>query len=166
MDVLNRDRMEQLVVENRIDWLVHLTSLLSVTGEAYPDLAIQVNVGGFQNALDVARKHKLRIFAPSSIAAFGPTTPRVNTPGSFFFDNSQKQNLTCFPKSVDLTLLFPTTIYGVTKVHLELLGTYYYNKFGVDFRSLRFQKNFVCNTDQLINAISKNQIPGNYQLRD
>jgi len=69
------------------------------------------------NALEIAKKHNLRIFAPSSIAAFGPTTPRENTP--------------------DLTLLFPTTIYGVTKVYLELLGSYYNKKFNVDFRSVR-----------------------------
>jgi len=118
VDVTNRDSIEKLVVDYKIDWLIHLTSLLSVSGEKDPDLAIKVNVGGFQNALDVARKYNLRIFAPSSIAAFGPSTPQHNTP--------------------DIAPLFPTTIYGVTKVYLELLGTYYSNRYHVDFRSVRY----------------------------
>jgi len=83
-----------------------------------PQLAMQVNIGGLHNALEISRKNNLRIFAPSSIAAFGPTTPKENTP--------------------DETILFPTTIYGVTKVYLELLGTYYNNTLGVDFRSVRY----------------------------
>eukprot|EP01114_Cavostelium_apophysatum_P016751 TRINITY_DN4826_c0_g1_i2.p1 TRINITY_DN4826_c0_g1~~TRINITY_DN4826_c0_g1_i2.p1 ORF type:complete len:228 (-),score=45.60 TRINITY_DN4826_c0_g1_i2:50-733(-) len=68
--------------------------------------------------MEAARWHNLRIFAPSSIAAFGPSTPKDNTP--------------------NLTYMKPTTIYGVTKVYLELLGQYYCDKFGVDFRSLRY----------------------------
>ena len=87
-------------------------------GEEKPDAALRINGLGTQNALSLACKHNLRILAPSTIAAFGPTSPRVNTP--------------------DLTIMRPTTMYGVTKVHTELLGEYYALKCGLDFRSLRY----------------------------
>lgn len=93
---------------------------MSASGEANPQLAMNINIQGFVNALEACRNHGLRLFAPSSIAAFGPSTPREKTP--------------------DLTIMRPTTIYGVTKVHLELLGQYFMLKYGVDFRSLRLIK--------------------------
>lgn len=117
-DVINYESMAKIVVEHKIDWLVHNSSILSATGELNPALALDVNVKGIQNALELARHHKLRILAPSSIAAFGPSTPKDNTP--------------------DETIMRPTTVYGLTKVHLELLGEYYHKKFGVDFRSIRY----------------------------
>ena len=97
-----------------------IRSLLSASGENNPQLAMQINIQGLVNALEACKNHGLRIYAPSSIAAFGPSTPREKTP--------------------DLTIMQPTTIYGVTKVHLELLGQYYMLKYGVDFRSLRLEK--------------------------
>jgi threonine 3-dehydrogenase len=118
LDVLDNQTMNRLVVENRIDWFIHLTSLLSVTGEKNPHLAMQINVQGLVNALETCKAHNCRIFAPSSIAAFGPSTPRDNTP--------------------NVTIMQPSTIYGVTKVHLELLGQYYMKRYQVDFRSLRY----------------------------
>jgi len=118
VDVLDEAAMAKIVVDYNIDWVIHNTSLLSAMGEKNPQMAMEVNIQGIQNSLEVARKYNLRIFIPSSIAAFGPTTPRDNTP--------------------DLTIMRPTTIYGVTKVYAELLGEYYHKKFGVDFRSLRY----------------------------
>jgi threonine 3-dehydrogenase len=118
LDVMDSFSFNKIIVENNIDWLIHNSSLLSAAGEKNPHLAMQLNIQGLHNALEVSRMHNVRILAPSSIAAFGPSTPRDNTP--------------------DLVIMRPTTIYGVTKVYLELLGEYYHTKFGVDFRSLRY----------------------------
>jgi len=118
LDVTDPSSFHRVIVEYRIDWLIHNSSILSAAGERNPQLAMDINVKGLHNALEAAKTHNLRIFAPSSIAAFGPTTPRDSTP--------------------NLTIMRPSTIYGVTKVYLELLGSYYAQKYGVDFRSLRY----------------------------
>eukprot|EP00126_Sphaerothecum_destruens_P005541 Sdes_comp18859_c0_seq1m9288 len=97
-DVLNYQQLESLIVDYRIDWIVHFSALLSAVGEQNPLKALAVNIGGFQNVIELAKVHKLRIFCPSTIGAFGPTTPRINTP--------------------DLTIMRPATVYGVTKVHI------------------------------------------------
>ncbi|MHA2028912.1 MAG: NAD-dependent epimerase/dehydratase family protein [Candidatus Kariarchaeaceae archaeon] len=118
LNVLEKDRFTELIVNYEIDWLIHNASILSASGERNPKLAMDVNIRGFENAIEVAKAHNLRILSPSSIAAFGPTTPRFNTP--------------------DFTIMRPTTIYGVSKVYIELMGEYYFNKWDVDFRSLRY----------------------------
>ncbi|GLE05087.1 hypothetical protein PINS_up014071 [Pythium insidiosum] len=117
-DVQDRDSLARIVLEYGVDTIVHLASLLSALGEKNPQLALKVNSRGIENVLEIAAQNKLRVFSPSTIAVFGPSTPRVMTP--------------------DETIMRPTTIYGITKVHLELLGEYYHEKFGVDFRSLRY----------------------------
>lgn len=119
LDVLDYAEYERLVVEKDVQEVYHLAAILSATGEQKPDLAWNVNINGFRNILEIARKGNVqKIFHPSSIAAFGSETPRENTP----------QN----------TILTPRTMYGVTKVTGELLGKYYYDKFGVDVRGIRF----------------------------
>eukprot|EP00038_Savillea_parva_P007448 m.170185 g.170185 ORF g.170185 m.170185 type:complete len:366 (+) comp13208_c0_seq1:41-1138(+) len=116
-DVLDYDRLQKICVEHSIDKVVHLSALLSAIGEREVSKALQVNNIGTQNILELARYHNLSVFCPSTIGAFGPTTPSKNTP--------------------DLTIMRPTTIYGVTKVYMEMLGEYYHNRYGVDFRSIR-----------------------------
>lgn len=81
-------------------------------------LAVRVNIEGMHNVIELAKQYKLRIFVPSTIGAFGPDSPRNPTP--------------------NVTVQRPRTIYGVSKVHAEILGEYYHHRFGLDFRCLRF----------------------------
>lgn len=117
-DILDAERLEKLIVEKKITVIYHLVSLLSATGEKDPNYAWHLNMESLKNILDLAVKHKIKVFWPSSIAAFGPTTPRINTP--------------------QMTVLEPSTMYGVTKVSGELLCRYYRKKYGLDVRSIRY----------------------------
>lgn len=118
LNVTDAQRMAELVRKHRVDWVVHLAAILSATGEKNPTLAWNVNMGGLFNVLEVARETGVSVFTPSSIAAFGPDTPKANTPQD--------------------TLQRPTTMYGVTKVSGEILSDYYFMKYGVDTRGVRF----------------------------
>jgi nucleoside-diphosphate-sugar epimerase len=118
-DVGNAQSLAKVVKENKVDTIYHLAALLSATGEKDPNLAWQVNMDGLRNVLEVAREgHLSKIFWPSSIGVFGPDAPKVNAP----------QNCP----------LNPTTMYGVTKVAGELLCNYYFIRFGMDVRILRY----------------------------
>lgn len=118
-DIRNKEELRVLIEKYQIDTIYHLVGLLSAVGEKKPDLAWDVNMNSLKNVLDLAVEHKIeKMFWPSSIAAFGLTTPLYNTP--------QK------------TVLEPTTMYGVTKVAGELLCQYYFVKYGLDVRSLRY----------------------------
>ena len=118
LDVTDIERMKEIVSEFKPDAMMHMAALLSATAEKNPQLAWNINMGGLVNALETAREYDLQFFTPSSIGAFGPTTPKKDTP----------QN----------TIQQPTTMYGVNKVAGELLCQYYFTKFGVDTRSVRF----------------------------
>lgn len=117
-DILDFKNLQEIVVNERIDWLVHFSALLSAIGEHNVPLAMRVNVEGVHNVMEISKQYRLRLFVPSTIGAFGPDSPRNPTP--------------------DLCVQRPRTIYGVSKVHAELLGEYYHHKFGLDFRCLRF----------------------------
>ncbi|MFO8098012.1 MAG: NAD-dependent epimerase/dehydratase family protein [Salinibacter sp.] len=117
-DVRDRAALAEVVTDYNIDTVYHLASLLSATGEEHPDRTWDVNTSGLKHVLDLAREHDLQVFWPSSIAVFGPSTPKHNTP--------------------QRTVLDPTTMYGVTKRTGELLCRYYHRRYGVDVRSLRY----------------------------
>ncbi|MFS0821243.1 L-threonine 3-dehydrogenase [Bacillus sp. 1P02SD] len=118
LDVTDGKAMYDITRKYDADTLIHLAALLSATAEAKPLLAWNLNMGGLVNALEVARELRCQFFTPSSIGAFGPTTPKDGTPQD--------------------TIQRPTTMYGVNKVSGELLCDYYNHKFGVDTRGLRF----------------------------
>ncbi|MCF7890783.1 NAD-dependent epimerase/dehydratase family protein [Candidatus Bipolaricaulota bacterium] len=118
LNILNRDRMAGLIEKYDIDSVFNLAAILSAKGEKFPAKAFQVNVSGFFDLLELGRKFDLtRIMIPSSIGVFGPEVPTKNAPNE--------------------TVLRPTSMYGVTKVTDELLGNYYFQKFGLDVRGLR-----------------------------
>ena len=119
LDVMHLSSVERAVKAHRIDTIYHLAAILSAAGEAHPDLAWDVNMGGLKNILDVSARYGVeRVFWPSSIGVFGP--------------DAQKDRA-----SQDAPLN-PTTMYGVTKVAGELLSEYYSLKHGLDVRSVRF----------------------------
>lgn len=119
IDVADRESIEKVVKKYGINTIYHLAAVLSAVGEEKPQLAWKVNMDGLYNVLEVAREHNIvRVFWPSSIAVFGPETPRVNTPQD--------------------TVLIPRTMYGVTKVAGELLCNYYFLRFDLDVRSVRY----------------------------
>ncbi len=117
-EIGNEDALKKIVSKYSINTIYHLVSLLSAKGEVDPSLTWNINMNGLKSILDIAVEKKMQVFWPSSIAAFGPTTPRDNTPQH--------------------TVLAPTTMYGVTKVSGELLCQYYFNKFDLDVRSVRY----------------------------
>lgn len=118
MDVTDYEMVKSVVEKFRPDTVMHLAAILSAKGELNPSLLWDVNMNGLYNILEVAREFDLKVFVPSSIAAFGPSTPAFNTPQE--------------------TIQRPTTIYGISKVTGELLCDYYYDKYGVDTRGVRF----------------------------
>ncbi|MEH7549412.1 L-threonine 3-dehydrogenase [Neobacillus vireti] len=118
VDVTDLNKMMETAKKYKVDTIMHLAALLSATAEAKPVFAWNLNMGGLMNALETARELKAQFFTPSSIGVFGPSTPKNNTPQD--------------------TIMRPTTMYGVNKVAGELLADYYYHKFDVDSRGLRF----------------------------
>ena len=118
LDALNPTNMASVVARHHIDTIFNLVALLSAVGERNPQMAWGVNMGALLNSLEVARQHHCAVFTPSSIGAFGPSSPKDGTPQD--------------------TIMQPTTIYGICKVTGELLSNYYSRKYGLDTRSIRF----------------------------
>ena len=118
LDAMNKESLAKAIYENDIDTIFHMASILSATGEKMPQSAWNTNINGLINVLEIGRSYSIdRIIWPSSIAAFGPSTPRENTPNE--------------------TILQPSTMYGISKVSGELLIEYYFNKYELDTRSMR-----------------------------
>ena len=116
--MLDAQEIYSVIKKYKIDTVFHLAAILSANGEKNPQLAWKVNINGLYNVLEIAREYKCAVFTPSSIAAFGPSTPKDKTPQE--------------------TIQRPNTIYGLTKVTGELLCDYYHLKYGVDTRGIRF----------------------------
>jgi len=118
LDITNAKDIHEIVKKHNVNTIVNLAALLSAVGEKHPDRCWNINMNGLINVLEVAREENCMVFTPSSIAAFGPNTPKDNTPQD--------------------TIQRPTTMYGITKVAGELLCDYYFQKYGVDTRGVRF----------------------------
>jgi nucleoside-diphosphate-sugar epimerase len=119
MDVMNKEMLHVQVIRQGITQIYHLAAILSATGEKNPSLAWHLNMQGLLNVLDIAREEKLhKVYWPSSIAVFGPTSPKKNCPQQ--------------------TIIEPTTVYGISKYAGEFWCNYFHQRFGVDVRSLRY----------------------------
>jgi nucleoside-diphosphate-sugar epimerase len=118
LDCTSQEQLHRAVTRFDIDTIYHLAALLSAVAEQKPTMAWDINMGGLYKVLQVAREYNCAVFVPSSIGAFGPTTPADSTPQD--------------------TIQRPTSMYGVTKVAGELLCDYYYQRFGVDTRGVRY----------------------------
>lgn len=118
VDITNAQQIADAVDKYKIDTIYNLAALLSATAESKPQLAWHIGLGGLFNVLEVSREKNCAVFTPSSIGSFGNDTPKDKTPQD--------------------TIQRPKTMYGVTKVSGELLSDYYFHRFGVDTRSVRF----------------------------
>lgn len=118
LDILDINAFSEMVKKYKIDAIFNLVALLSATGEKNPELAWKINMGALLNSLTLAKEFNTALFTPSSIGAFGDSTPHDKTPQD--------------------TIMRPNTMYGVCKVTAEMLSDYYHARFGVDTRSVRF----------------------------
>ncbi len=119
LDVMNKEMLHVQVIRQNITQIYLLAAILSATGEKNPNLAWHLNMQGLLNVLDIAREEQIqKVYWPSSIAVFGPTSPKVNCPQQ--------------------TIIEPTTVYGISKYAGEFWCNYYFQRYGVDVRSLRY----------------------------
>ena len=119
LDVMNKEMLHVQIIRQNVTQIYLLAAILSATGEKNPNLAWHLNMQGLLNVLEIAKEEKLsRVYWPSSIAVFGPTSPKKNCPQQ--------------------TIIEPTTVYGISKYAGEFWCNYYHLKFGVDIRSLRY----------------------------
>ena len=119
LDVMNKEMLHVQVIRQGITQIYHLAAILSATGEKNPGLAWNLNMGGLLNVLEIAKDEKLqKVYWPSSIAVFGPTSPKKNCPQQ--------------------TIIEPSTVYGISKYAGEFWCNYFHHRFGVDVRSIRY----------------------------
>ena len=119
LNVMDKDALEMIIVKEKVTQIYHLAAILSATGEQHPLQAWDLNMGGLLNVLEIARDYNIKkVFWPSSIAVFGPHSEKQNTPQQSFKD--------------------PNTVYGISKLAGEHWCEYYFNKYGVDVRSVRY----------------------------
>jgi len=119
LDILDKQKLNDIVVKNHVTQIYHLVAVLSATCEQMPVKAWNINMESLFNVLDLAKEKQMsRVFWPSSIGAFGPTTPRLNTPQQ--------------------TVMEPTTVYGISKLAGERWAEYYWLKYSVDTRGVRY----------------------------
>ena len=119
LDVMNKEMLHVQVIRQNFTQIYLLAAILSATGEKNPNLAWNLNMAGLLNVLDIAREEKIhKVYWPSSIAVFGPTSPKQNCPQQ--------------------TIIEPTTVYGISKYAGEFWCNYYYQRFGLDVRSIRY----------------------------
>ncbi len=119
LDILNTQLLKELVEKYKVTTIYHLAAILSASGEANPQKTWNINMNGLLSILELARESGLqKVFYPSTIAVFGKTTPRINTPQH--------------------TVMTPSTVYGISKAAGELWCEYYHNRFGLDVRSVRY----------------------------
>ena len=119
LDVMNKEMLHVQVIRQGVTQIYLLAAILSATGEKNPNLAWHLNMQGLLNVLDIAKEEKLsKVYWPSSIAVFGPTSPKKNCPQQ--------------------TIIEPTTVYGISKYEGEFWCNYFFMKYGVDVRSLRY----------------------------
>lgn len=119
LDILNTQRLEEIILDHKITQIYHLAALLSASGEYNPQKTWNINLNGMMSVMDLAVSHKLdKVFFPSTIGVFGKTTPKMNTPQH--------------------TSIEPETVYGITKVTGELLANYYHKRYNLDIRSIRY----------------------------
>lgn len=116
LDVLDSKAVDKLAVSFKPDRVYHMASMLSAKSEENPLKALKINIGGLQNILESARNYEFSVYCASTIAAYGPTSPKIVS---------------------NLDIMRPTSMYGITKIHMELLGEYYHRRYGVDFRCSR-----------------------------
>ncbi|MBL7697085.1 MAG: NAD-dependent epimerase/dehydratase family protein [Chitinophagaceae bacterium] len=119
LDIMNKEMLHVQVIRQNITQIYLLAAILSATGEKNPNLAWNLNMQGLLNVLDIAKEEHLhKVYWPSSIAVFGPTSPKINCPQQ--------------------TIIEPTTVYGISKYAGEFWCNYYHHRYGVDVRSLRY----------------------------
>jgi nucleoside-diphosphate-sugar epimerase len=119
LDVMNAEAIDEYITKYKVTQIYHLAAILSAKGEENPQWAWNLNMTSLLNILEAARRHKLnKVYWPSSIAVFGPSTPRVKTPQD--------------------TIMDPNTVYGISKLAGERWCEYYFEKYGVDVRSIRY----------------------------